>query len=893
MGWEGRNHRWFSVGMLAIILVTLGGVTAGVASTAPTSNLEKPDIADVKAIPDELVVDTRQTVAPDSSFGELYAAVAEAGSVRVIVNLQMYWAPEPLLGDIARANQSATIAAQQDGVMASLAGTDYRVSHRYSFIPYMALELGEDAVRALEASGLAAAIQVDTADPIALGDSIPLINADDAWASGYEGTGQVVAVLDTGVDGGHSFLAGKVVEEACFSLGSDCPNGSTIQLGTGAGVNCTYSGSCDHGTHVAGIAAGFASPGDSGVARDADVMAVQVFTRFDDAGSCGSAPIPCALSYTSDQLAGLERVYAVRGSHTIASVNMSIGGSTPYTSACDSDSRKSAIDNLLAAGIATVISSGNSGYDTAVGSPGCISSAITVASSTKADTRSSFSNTAPIVDVIAPGSDIYSSVPGGGFAFKSGTSMAAPHVAGAWAVIKEAFPTASVSDIETALENSAPLIQVRSGPDESLPRIDITAALAAIVISAPANDDFSAAETVGAPDSVATSTVGATTEASEPLTCSDLEVGLSPFGATIWYSLTPTDDLDVTIDTAGSGFDTVLGVYTGSQLASLTQVVCDDDYLGMTTDSFVEFVALDGVTYWVQVGGYGTPGAEGDLALAITGTVRDSDPPVWPGGGSLVVSDVFSDRATVDWSAATDVSGIADYRVYLDGTLVATKSGRSHEFSGLAHMTTYDVRIEAGDTNGNWTTNGPTGTWTTAQDFLDTDGHVFEQDIEWLSGAAITAGCNPPLNDRFCPNDFVTRGQMAAFLVRALGLTDDGGGNLFVDDDGSIFEASIDKLGTAGVTRGCNPPVNDMFCPNDFVTRGQMAAFLVRAVGYTDNGGGNLFTDDDGSVFEDAIDKLGTAGVTRGCNPPTNDRYCPNDLVTRGQMAAFLRRALG
>jgi hypothetical protein len=71
-----------------------------------------------------------------------------------------------------------------------------------------------------------------------------------------------------------------------------------------------------------------------------------------------------------------------------------------------------------------------------------------------------------------------------------------------------------------------------------------------------------------------------------------------------------------------------------------------------------------------------------------------------------------------------------------------------------------------------------------------------------------------------------------------------------------------------------------------------MAAFLVRALGYTDNGGGNLFIDDDDSIFEGDIDRLGTARVTKGCNPPTNDRYCPRGNVTRGQMAAFLHRAL-
>jgi len=72
-----------------------------------------------------------------------------------------------------------------------------------------------------------------------------------------------------------------------------------------------------------------------------------------------------------------------------------------------------------------------------------------------------------------------------------------------------------------------------------------------------------------------------------------------------------------------------------------------------------------------------------------------------------------------------------------------------------------------------------------------------------------------------------------------------------------------------------------------------MAAFLVRAIGYVDDGGGNLFIDDDDSIFENDIDKLGTAGVTKGCNPPTNNQFCPNSVVTRGQMAAFLHRALG
>jgi hypothetical protein len=115
----------------------------------------------------------------------------------------------------------------------------------------------------------------------------------------------------------------------------------------------------------------------------------------------------------------------------------------------------------------------------------------------------------------------------------------------------------------------------------------------------------------------------------------------------------------------------------------------------------------------------------------------------------------------------------------------------------------------------------------------------------------------------------------------------------FVDDDGSVFEADIERLAASGITRGCNPPVNDHFCPADRVTRGQMAAFLHRALPDLAVTGSADFIDTTGSVFEADVDWLAGTGVTRGCNPPANDRFCPGDYVTRGQMAAFLVRALG
>jgi len=176
--------------------------------------------------------------------------------------------------------------------------------------------------------------------------------------------------------------------------------------------------------------------------------------------------------------------------------------------------------------------------------------------------------------------------------------------------------------------------------------------------------------------------------------------------------------------------------------------------------------------------------------------------------------------------------------------------------------------------------------------FRDDDASVHQGNIEAIAAAGITRGCNPPDNDLFCPDEPVSRGQMAAFLHRALpDLPVVGERVVFVDSVDSVFAEDIAWLVSVGVTRGCNPPKNDRFCPEESVTRGQMAAFLVRALGLS--GGGAWFTDTAGSVFAGDIAALADAGITRGCNPPRNDRFCPDDPVTREQMASFLSRALG
>ena len=170
-----------------------------------------------------------------------------------------------------------------------------------------------------------------------------------------------------------------------------------------------------------------------------------------------------------------------------------------------------------------------------------------------------------------------------------------------------------------------------------------------------------------------------------------------------------------------------------------------------------------------------------------------------------------------------------------------------------------------------------------------TDTNVFFEDVEWLYREAITKGCNPPLNDLYCVGDTTTRGQVAGFLARAFDLGGVPGSNRFGDDDDSVFERDIEAMAANGITLGCNPPVNDRFCPLQTTTRGNIAAFMARALGLQPSNS-DWFIDDDTSEFESEINAIADAAITRGCTP-THDRFCPLDSLTRGQIAALLHRA--
>ncbi len=325
----------------------------------------------------------------DQMLDKLRDRAVALGRVPVIVRLSV---PELegglLLGDLVDeldrgAIRRSAIARAQDGLLDDLRPFRARSLKRFEHIPFIAVIVDARELEDLVAHPDVVAVVEDRLNFPDLKISVPFIGADIAAAVGYDGAGQAVAVLDTGVDSLHAFLAGKVLAEACFSTDEPglsttlCPNGQESDTGPGAGAPCTGFSTCDHGTHVAGIAVS-ADVEYAGVAPGADLIAVQVFSRIEAAIPGCSSP-PCLAAFDSDIVLGLEHVLSLNGTlpAEIASVNMSLGGPA-FNSAkeCDTDPQtgldsatKVAIDNLRAAGIVTAISSGNGGLDGAIGSP--------------------------------------------------------------------------------------------------------------------------------------------------------------------------------------------------------------------------------------------------------------------------------------------------------------------------------------------------------------------------------------------------------------------------------------------------------------------------------------------------------------------------------------------
>src|SRR3989440_5014 len=393
--------------LIALALMPWGAPAAGRRDDdrrgAPVKKQEKPQTWR-QAKPEDSDDDKRPWI--NGVSPKVRKHVGSGDRARVLVSLRLPGrghAPESRLTHAAASLQRSDIALIGGQLMARLRKYNVRIVHRYTYVPLIALEIDAAALAELEGAALWVDRVFDDAikQPI-LAESVPLIGADRAWGRGFDGSGTVVAMLDTGVDASHPFLLGKVVEEACYSSTlpkhstTFCPNGLEEQVGPGAAVPCPLDAQgCFHGTHVAGIAAGDGATAGvtfSGVAPGAQLMAVQGVSKFTSVADCGLFNTPCVGAYTSDLISGLERGDTVRSTR------------------------------------------------------------------------------------------IVSSVTGGGFAMLSGTSMATPHVAGSWAILKQATPASTVDQLLGSLQSTGvPVTDTRSGTPVTRPRIRVDLALDQLV----------------------------------------------------------------------------------------------------------------------------------------------------------------------------------------------------------------------------------------------------------------------------------------------------------------------------------------------------------------------------------------------------------------------------
>lgn len=351
---------------------------------------------------------------------------------------------------------------------------DLRITRRYHRIPALAVRANARGRARLAAHPALRAMGPDLGGSGGLGSSLPFVRADQVQRVGLSGRNQRIAILDTGIDGDHPDFAGRVVEQACFvSFGSGCPPAPGLA-----------EDDHGHGTNVAGIAAGAGRVAPAGLAPAAQIVALKVMNnenRF----------------VTSDVLAGLD--YLI-GRRDIRAANLSLGTDARFEGACDAANATTlafaaAVDALVAQGTVVVVSSLNGAAPEEMSAPACVAAALAVGAVYDAphppmrfatcsdpapapDRVACFSNGGAALDLLAPGVQISAAGRGGGVATFTGTSQAAPHVAGAVALLAEAMPGLDARRIERALEaGGVAVTDPRNG--RRFPRLDLPGALAA------------------------------------------------------------------------------------------------------------------------------------------------------------------------------------------------------------------------------------------------------------------------------------------------------------------------------------------------------------------------------------------------------------------------------
>jgi hypothetical protein len=410
---------------------------------------------------------------------EVLQEIQAHGSARVIVTL----------------TDTSALRVQQipqriEGVLRELTPQDFQLSRRFQSIAAFAGVVTATGIAKLERHPDVMRVQLDlvlraiSPQPRLqphLSESVPLIQANSVHSLGIRGNGVRIAIIDTGIDTDHPDFStaapgDRIVAQNCFLSGASCPSPPNVaEDGNG------------HGTHVSGIAASDGSVSPVGVAPQAQLVAIKVLR---DNGS----------GYLSDTIAALDWIYTNNASLNVKVVNMSLGSLDLYTPPCDGayPAMTTAINNLRNIGVISFAASGNNANATQMSLPACISTVVSVGAvydanvgsiswgnpqvcrdlTTAADQVACITNGVP--DLQAPGALITSSFIGGGTATLGGTSMASPHVAGTAALLIQAKPSITPTEIEAVLQTTGvPVTDPKNG--QTRPRINAFAAVSAVL----------------------------------------------------------------------------------------------------------------------------------------------------------------------------------------------------------------------------------------------------------------------------------------------------------------------------------------------------------------------------------------------------------------------------
>lgn len=436
---------------------------------------------------------------------ELLAAAETRGEIEVMVRLNLEVVPEGLLGASEAFLQTEAIATTGDELMSSLADAPPLSVIRYKHLPWAAMRVTADGLAALLASPATAAVYPEVYYALQAApkggdwESSPydwnyrkLVEAPvtETTREPYGGAGQVIAVLDTGVEYTHPYFENRVVAGACFSnpqqlppeqATSLCPGGVSEAYGRENAMGCDrrHSG-CTHGTQVAGIAAGRDTK-YSGVAPDAEIISVVVFTEFN------GEPLPYCLRDSCFYAAGgaltqgLDYLYSIKDQYNLAVVNLSIGGGRTTVPVSQPPGRLpdyDAIALLRSAGILTVAASGNDRYSDATSSLAGYDVTVSVGGTRYDDTiGADFTNSAAHMDFWAPGDSVRTAYPlridpDWVQQLASGTSMSTPFVTGGYAVMRGLHPDKTIDELVAMLkEMGTPVTDPRNGL--TFPRLNL------------------------------------------------------------------------------------------------------------------------------------------------------------------------------------------------------------------------------------------------------------------------------------------------------------------------------------------------------------------------------------------------------------------------------------